>query len=94
MRRVFLIVATVGILCVAANQVQAHDPGRYDRRHHHGYRGAVVHPPIWSRPTVVLPAPVYPPAVYGPAYPYQYYYPGPSFGFYYQNRGLSIGVGF
>jgi hypothetical protein len=94
MKRIALILATFGILCVAVGQAQAGD-------FHHGYHGyhgyygghhnnvVVVRSPVWVAPRVVVPVPVYPP-VYRPGC----YYPAPAYGFYYQGRGLSIGVGF
>jgi hypothetical protein len=85
MRRVTLILAILGILCVAVGQVQAHG---YHHNHgpayYHGYRGPVV-----MRPPVVIAPPIYPP-IYRP----RCYEPVPYYGFYYQGRGLSIGVGF
>jgi len=91
MRRVALILATLGILCLAAGQAQAHP-------YHHGYGGyyhgyyyapVVVRPPVWVAPPVVVPAPIYPPVYQSPCY-----YPAPAAGIYYRGPGLSIGIGF
>jgi hypothetical protein len=91
MKRVALILAVLGILCVAAGRIQAHE-FRYGHGPYYGvYRAPVVIPPrVWVAPPVVVPVPPSPPAY---QYPYPYY-PAPSYGFYYRGRGLSIGVGF
>ena len=93
MKRVLLILATLGILCFAGSQAQAngyHGHGGYYYGGHHGYHhGPVVVRSPWVAPPVIVRVPAYPP-VYAP----RCYYPGPSYGFYYQGRGLSIGVGF
>lgn len=90
MRRFALMLATLGILCVAASQVQAHDYHHGHGGYHRSYYGpAMVYPRVWAPPAVIVRAPVYPP-VYG----YRYCAPRPSSGFYYQGRGVSIGVGF
>lgn len=98
MRRVLLILATLGTLCLAASQVQADGHGHYyggHGGHYAGYYGrSMVHPPVWVRPAMIVPAPIYPRAVYPPAYCYPRYNFGPTYGFYYQGRGLSLGVGF
>jgi hypothetical protein len=90
MRRVALILATLGILCLAAGQLQAHE-------YHHGHHGYPGHYAYYRAPVVVRAAPVVVPYVaYPPVcrpWPY-YYYPAPASGFYYQGRGLSIGIGF
>jgi hypothetical protein len=108
MRRILLMAATLGIVCVVVSQVQAHD---FDE-HHHGHGGyyvgyhgpVVVAPRVWPRVVEVVPAPVYPrlayptvvypTVVYPRPYRYPYYCAGPSYGFSYQGPGLSIGVGF
>ena len=88
MRRVALILATLGILCVAAGQVQAHGY-HHGHAYYGGYYGAVVvRPPVVIAPPVVVAPPIY------PTYYPRCYYSAPSYGFYYQGRGLSIGVGF
>ena len=92
MKRVALILAVVGILCVSAGQAQAkkyhHGHGGYHHGHggyHRGYHSRViVHPPVVVRPRVVYP----------PVYQYRYYAPHQSFGFQYRGRGVSVGVGF
>jgi hypothetical protein len=100
MKRIALILATVGILCLAAGNAQAggphhgyggHHGGYYPGGYHGGYRynAVVVRPPVCLPPPVIARYPVYP-----PVYRYNYYYPAPAYGFYYQSRGLSIGVGF
>jgi hypothetical protein len=95
MKRVALVLVTLGVLCLAAAPVQA---GGYHHGHHNGYHGGyyggyygpvVVRAPVLVAPRVVVPAPIYP-----PVYRTRYYYPEPSYGFYYQGRGVSIGVGF
>ena len=91
MRRALLILATFGIVCLAANQVQAHEYHHGYGLYHHG--PVIVRAPLVVGPTVVVPAPVYPQVVYPPMYRYPYY-PRPAYGFYYQGRGLSLGVGF
>ena len=89
MRRIALMLAILGILCVAAGQVQAHEY-HYVYGHHHGWCvPVVVRPHVWVGPRAVIPVPVA-----RPVYPYGCYYPGPACGVYYQGRGLSIGVGF
>jgi hypothetical protein len=100
MRRIALFLAVLGILGVAASQVQAHSyyhhggyPHGYYGSYYGGYYGpVVVRPPVWVGPRVVVP--VGPPAVCRPAYGYPYYAPYPRYGFYYQGRGLSLGIGF
>jgi hypothetical protein len=91
------MLATLGILCVAAKEVQAHEFHGY--HHRYGYYAGycapiVVSRPVWARPVVVAPLTVYPRVVYPRVYSYPYYYSVPSSGFYYQGPGLSIGVGF
>jgi hypothetical protein len=91
MRRIALILATLGILCVAVSQVQAHG-------YHHGYGGYYrgYYGPVVVRPPVVVAPPIIvrPRVVYPPVYGYRYYDPSPSGGFYYQGPGVSVGVGF
>jgi hypothetical protein len=98
MRRVALILTVLGILGVAASQVQAHDfyhHGGYYGRYYGSYYGpVVVRPPVYYAPRVVVPVPVAPRAYYPPACGYRCYTPYPYYGFYYQSRGLSIGIGF
>lgn len=87
MRRFALMLATLGILCVAAGQAQAHGYRPYYGGHgyHHGYCApAVVYPRVWAPPVVVVPPRAYPPV----------YVARPGTGFYYQGRGVSIGIGF
>jgi hypothetical protein len=97
MRRVALILAVLGVLCVGVGQAQAYGP--YHHGHHRAYYGPmVVRPPVWAVPQVVVAAPVVvyrQPACYPPvySYPYRYYAPVPRAGFYYQGRGLSLGIG-
>jgi hypothetical protein len=93
MRHILLILATLAVVCVAANQVQAHE-------YHHGHGYYAYRAPIVVAPRVVavVPGPVYPPAVYPPAvYPYAGavpYAPAPACGVFYNGPRLSIGVGF
>lgn len=89
MKRFALILAALGILCVAVGQAQAH-PYYYGHGAYHGayYRPVVVRPPIVVAPRVVVPVPAYPP-VYSP----YCYYPDPGYGFYYRGPGVSVGVG-
>ena len=93
MKRVALVLATLGILCIAAASAQAdgyHHGHGYHRGYYGGYYGpVVVRSPVWVAPPVVVPAPIFP-----PVYRTRYCYPEPSYGFYYQGRGLPIGVGF
>ena len=90
MRRVALILVTLGILCLAAGQAQAHPSHHSCGGYYHGYYGpVVVARPVWIAPPVVVSVPAYPP-VYRP----QCYYPAPAASFYYRGPGLSIGVGF
>lgn len=92
MRRVALILATFGILCFTAGQLQAnpYHPGHY--RHHGWYAPVVVRAPIVIPPRVVVARPFPPPAP--PVYSYDYCEPWPTSGFYYQGRGVSVRVGF
>jgi hypothetical protein len=91
MRRVALILATLGILCLAVGQAQAHVYHHGYGGYHHGYYGpVVVRPPVWVAPPVV----VRPRVVYPPVYPSGCYYDYPSSGFYYQGPRVSVGVGF
>jgi hypothetical protein len=89
MRRIALMLAILGILSVAAGQVQAHEHHYAYGPHHGWYAPVVVRPHVWVAPRAVMPVPVAP-----SVYPYGYCYPGPAYGVYYQSRGLSIGVGF
>lgn len=97
MRRIALTLATLGILCLAAGQAQAHKY-HHGRHGHHGHHGrhhratVVVGRPCWAAPPMVVRVPAYRP-VYRPMYHYPYY-SAPAYGFYYQRRGLSIGIGF
>ena len=99
MRRVLWMLATLGVLCTAVSQVQAHDG--YEHHHGHGYYAwerapIVVAPRVAPRVVEVVPEPFYPPVAYPPvvyARPWRYY-PGPACGVYYNGPGLSIGVGF
>jgi hypothetical protein len=91
-----LILATLAVVWLAANQAQAHDY----YYHGHGYYGwrapIVVAPRVWPRVVEVAPEPFYPPVVYPPVVsprPWRYY-ASPSCGVYYQGPRLSIGVGF
>jgi len=103
MRRVLLILATMGILAVAASPALA-DHGYYHGYRHGGfYAPAYVHPRVLVAPPVVVPyggyeavAPYggYPAVVPAPVYRYRPYYPGVQSGFYYRGPGVSIGVGF
>ena len=97
MKRFALILAVLGILCVTATQVQAHEHYYYANPHYGYYYGPrVVYPPVILGPGAmvgsprILPVPVYAAPVYYP----RYYAPVPRYGFYYQNRGLSLGIGF
>jgi hypothetical protein len=72
---------------------------RIEEVHHHGHEwyhggwGPVVLPPrvyVYPAPTVVVPAPVYPPVYPAPGY-YYYGYPAPSVQF--QGPGVSLGIG-
>jgi hypothetical protein len=91
MKRVALILAVVGILCLGIGQIQAND----FHHGHHGYYGGYRHGPVVvARPIWIAPAAVVPYAVYPPVYRPWYYYPGTASGFYYQGRGVSIGIGF
>jgi hypothetical protein len=92
MKRIALILAVLGVLCVGVGQARA--DAWHHGYHHGGYYGyqrpvVVVRPPVWVAPPVVVPVPVYPP-VYRP-YCYQ---PAPAAGFYYRGSGVSIGIGF
>ena len=97
MKRVALILAVLGILSVAAGQVQAHDHHYYANPYYGRYCAPrVVYPPVFIGPEAIvggpriIPAPVYSRPVYYP----RYYAPVPRYGFYYQGRGLSLGIGF
>jgi hypothetical protein len=103
MKRVAMILAVLGILSLAAGQVQAHGPYHHPSYHHgyYGYRGpavvyprVMVRPPVVIAPRIVVPVPIVPRAYYPPAYGYRYYAPCPRYGVYYQSRGLSLGIGF
>ena len=93
MKRIALVLMTLGILSLAAGTVQAHGY-HYGYGPYYGYHHGIVavRPSVWVAPPVIAPYPVYRPAYAYPYYPY--YCPAPSAGFYYQGRGLSIGVGF
>jgi len=100
MRRTLLVLATLGILGLAANRAMADD---WHHGHHHGYYGwpqtTIVVPRPLIRPEVIVPAPVYaapvyPSTVYPSVSPYGYYYPAPAAGVYVRTPGVSIGVGF
>jgi len=99
MKRIAMILAVLGILSVAASQVQAHEHHYYYyAKPYYGryYAPRVVYPPVILGPEAmigsprILPVPLYP----QPAYYPRYYAPVPRYGFYYQNRGLSLGIGF
>lgn len=91
MKRVALILAVVGILCVSVGAAEAHN---YHYGHHGHHGPVVVHPRVWVPPPVVVrPRVVYPP-VYRYDYGYGYYDCPPSFGFQYHGNRVSIGVGF
>ena len=99
MKRVAMILTVLGILSLAAGQVQAHDFYHHPS-YHHGYYGyyapVVVRPPVFVAPRVVVPVAVAvaPRVYYPPVCGYRYYAPCPRYGVYYQSRGLSIGIGF
>ncbi len=97
MKRVVLILAVFGILCLASSLAQANGPHGSHGYHghpgyHHGYYAAprTVYRPVYVGVPRYAPAPVY----YGPACYPGYYTPYPSVGVYYRSRGLSLGIGF
>ncbi len=103
MKRVTLMLAVLGLLCVAAGRAQGHD-FHYAYGPHYGYYAPVVRGPIAVAPRVVVPVRVAPRVVYRPVYGYYpypycvpspyYYGPSPYYGFYYQSGGVSLTVGF
>jgi hypothetical protein len=97
MKRVAMILTVLGILSLAAGQVQAHDYYHHPS-YHHGYYGhyapVVVRPQVVYAQRVVVPVPVATRVYYPPVCGYQYYAPYLRYGVYYQSRGLSIGIGF
>ncbi len=93
MKRAAMVLAVLGVLCISAGQVWAHDHHKGHGKYYHGHRGPVVVRPavVVPPPVVVRPRVVYPP-YYG--YGYGYYDPCPSFGFRYNGPRVSVGVGF
>ncbi len=104
MRQIAMMLAAVGILCLAATAAEAH--GYYHHGYGYGYRYAPVYGypvplpaqprvlmgTVLTRPTMLVQPP--PRTWYRPAPCYRYYAPVPRYNLYYRSRGLSLGIGF